>query len=101
MSDTDAVNLSAEKNTPIPIPTTVWLIGMMMFLANLSYIMVYSLAGVYLKTVVGVSMIMIVLRRCGHSQGQEQSDGCVGRANFVHFNPQSNCVWADVVVHSA
>lgn len=45
-------------DTP-PIPQTVWILGSAMFLMNLSFVMVYSYSGVYLKTLLGVSMTSI------------------------------------------
>ncbi len=44
-----------------PIPQTVWTLGWMMFLINLSYVMIYSFSGIYLKTLLGVSMGLIGL----------------------------------------
>jgi MFS family permease len=44
-----------------PIPRTVWILGWMMFLINLAFVMIYSLSGVYLKTVVGVATVWIGL----------------------------------------
>ena len=41
------------------LPVGVWIIGGMMFLINLSFVMMYSLSAVYLKTVVGVSIVWI------------------------------------------
>lgn len=43
------------------LPRGVWIIGGMMFLINLSYVMMYSLSAVYLKTVVGVNTGLIGL----------------------------------------
>ena len=36
------------------LPKTVWILGLMMFLMNLSFVMVFSLCGVYLKSKVGI-----------------------------------------------
>ena len=54
---------SPQSTNPhrVPIPRTVWILGWMMFLINLSYVMFFSFAGVYLKTIVGVSTIWIGL----------------------------------------
>jgi predicted MFS family arabinose efflux permease len=41
------------------MPTTVWMIGLMMFMACASYVMIYAFCGVYLKDVVGVSLAHI------------------------------------------
>jgi MFS family permease len=42
-----------------PIPKTVWVLGLMMFLMNLSYVMVYSFRGIYLKSILGTSTTLI------------------------------------------
>lgn len=42
-----------------PIPKTVWILGCMMFLMNLSYVMVYSFRGIYLKSILGTSTTLI------------------------------------------
>ncbi len=41
------------------ISITIWQIGFMMMLMNVSFVMMYSLSGVYLKNIVGASMIGI------------------------------------------
>jgi MFS family permease len=41
------------------IPSTVWLIGMVMCLINISYIVIYSLSALYLNTSLGVDMRLI------------------------------------------
>ena len=41
------------------IPITVWQIGAMMFLMNISFVMTYSFAGPYLKHIIGASMVGI------------------------------------------
>jgi MFS family permease len=38
---------------------TIWMVGVMMFLMNLSYLMVYSYTGIYLKTILGVGTLAI------------------------------------------
>lgn len=43
------------------IPITVWQIGIMMFLMNISFVMVYSFSGLYLKHILGASAISIGL----------------------------------------
>jgi MFS family permease len=43
---------NAEKQS---IPSMIWTLGCMMFLLNLSFVMVYSFSGIYLKTLLGVS----------------------------------------------
>jgi MFS family permease len=48
-----------EKKNRQPIPKTVWILGSMMFLVNLSFVMIYSFSGIYLKTLVGVSSTWI------------------------------------------
>lgn len=42
-----------------PIPQTVWTLGWMMFLINLSFVMIYSFSGIYLKTLLGVATTWI------------------------------------------
>lgn len=58
--------LGNQKKTPQfrqertgKIPITVWQIGMVMLLMNISYIMIYSFSGLYLKHVIGASFIGI------------------------------------------
>ena len=41
------------------IPLTVWQIGMMMFLMNISFVMSYSFSGLYLKHILGASAVGI------------------------------------------
>ncbi|MBQ2175228.1 MAG: MFS transporter, partial [Alphaproteobacteria bacterium] len=41
------------------IPLTVWQIGIMMFLMNISFVMAYSFSGLYLKHILGASAIGI------------------------------------------
>ncbi len=48
-----------KKKEQKPIPKTVWILGSMMFLVNLSFVMIYSFSGIYLKTLVGVSSTWI------------------------------------------
>jgi MFS family permease len=53
------MNSTSDFETPTAnkksvIPKTVWILGLMMFLMNLSYVMVFSLCGVYLKSKVGL-----------------------------------------------
>lgn len=59
-SSSDPHAQNAEKPSDI-LPKGVWLIGGMMFLINLSFVMMYSLSAVYLKTVVGVNTGLIGL----------------------------------------
>jgi MFS family permease len=51
-------NNTLASSTP-PIPQTVWILGGMMFLINLSYVMIYSFSGIYLKTLLGVAVTWI------------------------------------------
>lgn len=44
-----------------PIPKTVWVLGIMVFFINLSFVMTFSYIGVYLKNVLCVSMTSIGL----------------------------------------
>lgn len=48
-----------EKDVIPPMPRTVWVLGSMMFLINLSFVMIYSFSGIYLKTLLGVTTIWI------------------------------------------
>ncbi|MDR2666865.1 MAG: MFS transporter [Holosporales bacterium] len=41
------------------IPITVWQIGIMMFLMNISFIMAYSFSGLYLRHILGASVVGI------------------------------------------
>ena len=41
------------------IPVTVWQIGIMMFLMNISFVMAYSFSGLYLKHILGASAVGI------------------------------------------
>lgn len=50
--------LVKQSKTYPPIPQLVWIIGSMMFLVNLSFIMVYSYVGIYMKSL-GVTMAWI------------------------------------------
>jgi MFS family permease len=45
----------------MPIPQTVWILGSIMFLINLSFVMIYSFSGLYLKNFLGVANIWIGL----------------------------------------
>jgi MFS family permease len=53
------VQADLDSKTPTQafgsLPPTVWVLGAMMFLINLSYVMVFSLCAVYLKSVMGVA----------------------------------------------
>ena len=50
---------SREPHCKEPIPKTVWFMGMVMFLINTSFLMIYSLSGVFLKTDIGVNTAVI------------------------------------------
>ncbi|MBQ8651394.1 MAG: MFS transporter [Alphaproteobacteria bacterium] len=43
------------------IPLTVWQIGIMMMLMNISFVMAYAFSGLYLKTIIGTSAVGIGL----------------------------------------
>lgn len=52
--------MTQEKMTPKKsIPSTVWIIGLIMCLINISYIVIYSLSALYLNTSLGVDMRLI------------------------------------------
>ena len=42
------------------IPPTVWQIGCMMFLMNLSYVIAYSFSGIYIKQILGTSAFLSI-----------------------------------------
>lgn len=44
-----------------PIPRTVWQIGIMMFLMNLSHVIAYSFSGLYLKHILGTATFSIAI----------------------------------------
>ncbi len=53
---------NSMKNTAVSkkiIPPTVWLIGLIMCLINISYIVIYSLSALYLNTSLGVDIRLI------------------------------------------
>ena len=50
-----------KYNTKTPIPRTVWQIGIMMFLMNLSYVIAYSFSGLYLKHILGTATFSIAI----------------------------------------
>ncbi len=50
---------NGENPETASIPQTVWRLGLMMLLANLSYVMIYSYCGIYLKNVLAVSTTLI------------------------------------------
>ncbi len=53
---TQPTDLDEKKSKALPpIPQTVWILGGMMFLINLSFVMIYSFSGIYLKTLSGVT----------------------------------------------
>ena len=65
----DSVEEKNSSSSPIlqrqtrdgKIPVTVWQIGIMMFLMNISFVMAYSFSGLYLKNILGASAIGIGL----------------------------------------
>lgn len=57
-TQTDPHQKSEKDNIP-PMPRTVWVLGSMMFLINLSFVMIYSFSGIYLKTLLGVTTVWI------------------------------------------
>jgi MFS family permease len=59
--DTHPTSQPPLKNIQDSIPKTVWYIGLMMFMANTAYIMIYTFCGVYLKNIAGVSFGVIGL----------------------------------------
>ncbi|MDR1488176.1 MAG: MFS transporter [Holosporales bacterium] len=50
-------NLKEEDCEQKKIPITVWQIGFMMLLMNISFVMIYSFAGLYLKKILGASVL--------------------------------------------
>ncbi|MDR2074750.1 MAG: MFS transporter [Holosporales bacterium] len=57
MPDTKQQESTQQKNGKIPI--SVWQIGFMMMLMNISFVMVYSFSGLYLKHILGASVVGI------------------------------------------
>nr|MBP9753258.1 MFS transporter [Pseudomonadota bacterium] len=57
-----SASLDQQANSKnMPMPSTVWMIGFMMFLSNASFVMIYTFCGVYLKNIAGVSLGVIGL----------------------------------------
>jgi len=52
---------SKAVNSQEPIPRTVWVLGVVMFMSNMSYLMVYSVQSIYLRSLLGVSVDLIGL----------------------------------------
>ena len=50
-----------KYNKKEPIPRTVWQIGIMMCLMNLSYVIAYSFSGLYLKHILGTATFSIAI----------------------------------------
>ncbi|MBQ9441263.1 MAG: MFS transporter [Alphaproteobacteria bacterium] len=50
-----------KPNKREPIPRTVWQIGIMMCLMNLSYVIAYSFSGLYLKHILGTATFSIAI----------------------------------------
>lgn len=50
-----------QYNNREPIPRTVWQIGIMMCLMNLSYVIAYSFSGLYLKHILGTATFSIAI----------------------------------------
>ena len=57
----DNKSFSRKHNNKEPIPRTVWQVGMMMFLMNLSYVIAYSFSGLYLKHILGAATFSIAI----------------------------------------
>ncbi len=61
-NNTDNNNINVHTyNNKEPIPRTVWQIGIMMFLMNLSYVIAYSFSGLYLKHILGTATFSIAI----------------------------------------
>lgn len=63
---TDSLDNASMKSSALQrqardgkIPVTVWQIGIMMFLMNISFVMAYSFSGLYLKHILGASAVGI------------------------------------------
>lgn len=54
-------NIPQKNQYKDPIPKTVWQIGIMMFLMNLSYVIAYSFSGLYLKHILGTATFSIAI----------------------------------------
>lgn len=55
----DAAQHSESPPRDGKIPITVWQIGFMMMLMNMSYVMIYSISSLYLKNVIGIGFLGI------------------------------------------
>lgn len=53
------LNSTKRQDRDGKIPITVWQIGIMMFLLNISFVMAYAFSGLYLKHIIGASAIGI------------------------------------------
>ena len=53
------VSTETPVKTILGIPITVWQIGLMMFLMNLSYVIAYSFSGLYIKNILGATALSI------------------------------------------
>ncbi|MHA1558845.1 MAG: MFS transporter [Alphaproteobacteria bacterium] len=57
--ETSSTNSASSAMEIKGFPLTIWILGLMMFLINLSFVMVYSFSGLYLKSFLGVSTVWI------------------------------------------
>ncbi|MDR0553015.1 MAG: MFS transporter [Holosporales bacterium] len=55
----DSTTKTCCKSKKFRVSSTVWQIGIMMMLMNISYVMVYSFSGLYLKKILAVSIVWI------------------------------------------
>lgn len=53
------ISTETPVKTILGIPITVWQIGLMMFLMNLSYVIAYSFSGLYIKNILGATALSI------------------------------------------
>ncbi len=61
MNNISTTENKKTNNDKDPIPRTVWQIGIMMFLMNLSYVIAYSFSGLYLKHILGTATFSIAI----------------------------------------
>lgn len=60
LSNQDSLSQDSKNNSKIP--ATVWQIGCMMFLMNLSYVIAYSFSGIYIKQILKTAAFLSIGR---------------------------------------
>jgi len=59
MANSTTAGQIIENQTKPEIPLSVWMVGLMMFMACASYVMIYAYCGIFLKNVAGASLSWI------------------------------------------